>query len=99
MTEETRYPPPSDFAAQARVSREQYEAEYKASRADNEAYWGEQGKCLNWIKPYTKVKNVSWQLPNLSIAWYEDGTLNLAENCIDRHAETHPERHGTDLGA
>ena len=92
MTEETRYPPPSDFAAQARVSREQYEAEYKASRADNEAYWGEQGKCLNWIKPYTKVKNVSWQLPNLSIAWYEDGTLNLAENCIDRHAETHPER-------
>ena len=92
MTDPTRYPPPPDFVARTRITAEQYEAEYKASREDNEAYWREQGKCLNWMRPYTKVKNVSWRLPNVSIAWYEDGTLNLAENCIDRHAETDPER-------
>ena len=92
MTDPTRYPPPPDFVARTRITAEQYEAEYKVSREDNEAYWREQGKCLNWMRPYTKVKNVSWRLPNVSIAWYEDGTLNLAENCIDRHAETDPER-------
>ena len=48
-------------------------------------FWGEQGKRVDWIKPYTKVKNTSYDPHNVSIKWFEDGTLNLAYNCIDRH--------------
>jgi acetyl-CoA synthetase len=58
---------------------------YKASVADPVAFWREQGKRVDWIKPYTKVKNVSYDAKNLFIRWYEDGSLNVAANCIDRH--------------
>jgi acetyl-CoA synthetase len=61
---------------------------YEASMADPDAFWGEHGKRLDWIKPYTKVKNTSFEPGNVSIKWYEDGTLNVAANCIDRHLET-----------
>ncbi|MBF9037660.1 acetate--CoA ligase [Rhodobacterales bacterium LSUCC0387] len=61
---------------------------YKASISDPEAFWGEQGKRLDWIKPYTKVKNTSFAYDNVDIRWYEDGTLNVAANCIDRHLAT-----------
>ncbi|MBB1241672.1 acetyl-coenzyme A synthetase, partial [Klebsiella pneumoniae] len=52
---------------------------------DPEAFWGEHGKILDWIKPYTKVKNTSFDPGHVSIRWFEDGTLNLAANCLDRH--------------
>jgi hypothetical protein len=55
---------------------------------DPEAFWGEHGKRLDWIKPYTKVKNTSFAPDNVSIRWFEDGTLNVAANCIDRHLAT-----------
>ncbi|WP_373281696.1 acetate--CoA ligase, partial [Litoreibacter roseus] len=58
---------------------------YWSSVSDPEAFWGEQGKRLDWITPYTKVKNVSFAPGNVSIKWYEDGTLNVSANCIDRH--------------
>jgi acetyl-CoA synthetase len=61
---------------------------YAASMADPDAFWGEHGQRLDWIKPYTKVKNTSFEPGNVSIKWYEDGTLNVAANCIDRHLET-----------
>ncbi|MGB0352572.1 acetate--CoA ligase [Roseobacter sp. HKCCD5988] len=61
---------------------------YEASISDPEAFWGEQGKRLDWIKPYTKVKNTSFAYDNVDIRWYEDGTLNVAANCIDRHLAT-----------
>ncbi|MWL73327.1 AMP-binding protein, partial [Escherichia coli] len=48
-------------------------------------FWGEQGKILDWMTPYQKVKNTSFAPGNVSIKWYEDGTLNLAANCLDRH--------------
>jgi acetyl-CoA synthetase len=50
-----------------------------------DTFWGEQGNILDWIKPYQKVKNTSFAPGNVSIKWYEDGTLNLAANCLDRH--------------
>ncbi len=70
------------------VNAQQYQDMYAASMADPEAFWGEQGKRLDWIKPYTKVKDVSFAPGNVSIKWYEDGTLNVSANCIDRHLAT-----------
>ncbi len=79
---------PADFAASAHADKAKYQEMYQASVDDNEAFWGEQGKRLDWIKPYTQVKNVNYMIPDVSIKWYEDGTLNVAANCIDRHLET-----------
>ena len=52
---------------------------------DPDGFWGEHGKRIDWIKPFTKVKNTSLRSDNVSIKWFEDGTLNVAHNCIDRH--------------
>jgi acetyl-CoA synthetase len=91
MSEANVYPVPPEFAAKARVNAAKYEEMYAASVADPEAFWREHGKRLDWMRPYKKVKNVNWDIsktgnPNdLSIKWFEDGTLNLSANCIDRH--------------
>jgi acetyl-CoA synthetase len=85
------YPVPPEFAAKAHVDAAKYEAMYAASVADPEAFWREHGKRLRWMKHYTKVKNVNWDIsktndPNdLHVKWFEDGTLNVSANCIDRH--------------
>lgn len=70
------------------INAEQYASMYAASIADPEAFWGEQGKRLDWITPYTQVKDVDFTLGNVKINWYADGALNVAANCIDRHLET-----------
>jgi acetyl-CoA synthetase len=85
---DTTYPPSSDFAANAHVDAAKYEDMYAASIRDPEGFWAEHGKRLDWIKPFSKVKNVNYMYPDVSIKWYEDGTLNVAANCIDRHLET-----------
>ena len=61
---------------------------YAASISDPEAFWGEHGKRLDWIKPYTVVKDVSWETGDLHVKWYSDGVLNVSANCLDRHLET-----------
>jgi acetyl-CoA synthetase len=58
---------------------------YAAAAEDPEAFWGVHGRRLDWIKPYSKVKNVSFHEADFRIRWYEDGVLNVAANCIDRH--------------
>ena len=73
------------MVARAHVDAEGYERMYAASVADPDAFWGEQGKRLDWIKPYTRVKNTSFGYPDVSIKWFEDGKLNVSANCIDRH--------------
>jgi acetyl-CoA synthetase len=78
-------PVPKEWAARAFVDNVKYQDMYKASVADPEAFWREQGKRIDWIKPYTKVKNVSYDAKNLFVKWYEDGALNVSANCIDRH--------------
>ena len=70
------------------VDTAKYDAMYAASIADPEAFWGEHGKRIDCIKPYTKVKDTSFTKDDLHIRWYEDGTLNVAANCIDRHLAT-----------
>ncbi len=87
MTTSLLYPPTADMAANAHVNKERYEAMYAASVADPAAFWGQEGKRLDWIKPYTKVKNTDFTLGNVHIKWFEDGTLNASVNCVDRHLE------------
>ena len=82
------YPVPKDFAAVAKLTPQSYASMYAASIADPESFWGEMGQRLDWMTPYTKVKNVSWDKSNLSVKWYEDGVLNVTSNCLDRHLET-----------
>ncbi len=88
MTEKHVYPVNPEFAKRALVSREQYDAMYRQSVDDPDAFWGEHGKRLSWSKPYTKVKNTSYDQANLSIKWFEDGELNASANCLDRHLDT-----------
>ncbi|SBS26565.1 Acetyl-coenzyme A synthetase [Marinomonas aquimarina] len=69
----------------ANVSQAEFEQRYQESITDPDAFWGKEGLRLAWSKPYTKVKNTSFERGNVSIKWYEDGELNAAYNCIDRH--------------
>ncbi|WP_417733691.1 acetate--CoA ligase [Roseovarius sp.] len=70
------------------IDPEAYGRMYAESVNDPVAFWGEHGKRLDWIKPYTQVKNTSFAYDNVSIKWFEDGTLNVAANCVDRHLAT-----------
>ncbi|GAA3591956.1 acetate--CoA ligase [Gibbsiella greigii] len=79
---------PSAIAARTLLNPEQYQQYYQQSVQDPAAFWREHGKILDWIKPYTKVKNTSFDPGHISIRWFEDGTLNLAANCLDRHLAT-----------
>ncbi len=84
MTEIHVHPVPAEFAKRAYIDKAGYEKMYKASVDDPEAFWGEHGKRIDWIKPYTKVKDVDY-LKKVHIRWFYDGTLNASANCIDRH--------------
>jgi len=85
---ETVYPVPAEWSARAWVDEAKYQEMYKRSIEDPDGFWGEMGKRIDWIKPYTKVKNTSFAPENVSIKWYEDGTLNVCANCVDRHVAT-----------
>ena len=82
------YPPTAQFAKTAHADADVYEKMYADSMADPDAFWGEHGKRIDWIKPYIKVKNASFAPGNVDIKWFEDGTLNVSANCVDRHVET-----------
>jgi acetyl-CoA synthetase len=84
MSDQTEFPVPEDWAKRAWVNAQQYEDAYKLSVSDPEGFWAEQGKRLDWIKPYTKVKDVDYT-GEIRIRWYYDGVLNVSANCIDRH--------------
>jgi len=88
MSEEHVFPVPADIARDALVNNDQYLEMYKRSVEDSEGFWGEQGKRIDWIKPYTKVKDVNFNAPDVHIKWFYDGTLNASANCIDRHLAT-----------
>ena len=82
------YPVPAEFAKTAHVDAAKYAKMYQASIDDPDAFWREHGLRLDWIKPYTKVKNSTYEFGKVDIKWFEDGTLNVAANCVDRHLET-----------
>ncbi len=79
------YPVPADAKARAFVDDAKYQEMYKRSVDDPVGFWAEHGKRIDWIKPFTKVKNTSYDPHNVSIKWFEDGTTNVSMNCIDRH--------------
>jgi acetyl-CoA synthetase len=83
-----RFAPSAAFAAKAHVTADQYQAMYDASIQDPGRFWAEHGKRIDWIKPFTKVKSTSFAPGKIDIKWFEDGTLNVSANCIDRHLET-----------
>ncbi len=88
MSEEKIYPAPSDD--QALMSAADYETLYRRSIDDPEGFWAEQARSrLDWIKPFTKVMDCSFSEQDLHIRWFEDGTLNVSYNCLDRHLEEH----------
>jgi len=82
------YPVPEVSKDRALIDKAQYEKMYAQSVDDNEAFWAEQAKRVDWIKPFTQVKDVSYAKDDLHIRWYHDGTLNVCYNCVDRHLET-----------
>ncbi|MFM7347202.1 MAG: AMP-binding protein, partial [Tagaea sp.] len=78
------FPVPAEFAKKAWVDEAKYKAMYERSVKDPEGFWGEHGKRVDWIKPFTKVKDVSYT-GDVHIKWFYDGTLNVSANCLDRH--------------
>ncbi|SCZ55519.1 acetyl-coenzyme A synthetase [Epibacterium ulvae] len=84
-TPPSTYTPTEDFVQNAHVDAAKYDVLYAASIEDPEGFWREQGKRVDWIKPFTQVKDVSYDFGNVGIKWYADGTLNVAANCVDRH--------------
>src|SRR5258706_4678860 len=76
---------PDAWRERAFIDRDKYESMYAESLRDPDTFWREQARRVDWVKPFTKVKNVSWDPDNLHIRWFEDGSLNVSANCIDRH--------------
>jgi acetyl-CoA synthetase len=88
MSNTPTFPVPPDWAARAHADDVRYRAMHASALADPEAFWGVHGQRLDWIKPYTKVKDTSFNEADFRIRWYEDGVLNASVNCLDRHLET-----------
>ena len=88
MTQDRLFAPSDNAVANALIDDRGYQDMYAASVADPDAFWAEHGKRIDWIKPYSKVSDVSYDAADLHISWYADGTLNAAANCLDRHLET-----------
>ncbi|MFZ0401664.1 MAG: acetate--CoA ligase [Pseudolabrys sp.] len=84
MSEKT-YDVPADWQKRAYADDAKYKEMYARSVKDPNAFWAEQAKRIDWIKPFSKVKNTSYDPHNVSIKWFEDGTLNICHNCVDRH--------------
>jgi acetyl-CoA synthetase len=87
MSEHQTFPVPDAWSEKAWADNAKYQDMYKQSIADPDAFWGEQGKRIDWIKPYTQVKDVDYT-GDVNIKWYADGTLNASANCLDRHLAT-----------
>ncbi len=88
MTESRRFDVSAAWAEKAWCDSDSYRRMYEQSVADPTGFWREHGKRLTWIKPYTKVKNTTFGPGQVSIKWFEDGTLNASVNCLDRHLAT-----------
>jgi len=79
------YPVPDDWKSAARIDEEAYRTLYEESVKDPDGFWARQAERIEWIAPFTEVKHTSFDTHNVSIRWFEEGTTNVAMNCIDRH--------------
>ena len=90
MTDNSLIPVPADFAREGTIDADGYARMYRQSIEEPDAFWAAQGKAIDWIKPFSKVKNVNFS-GDVSIRWFEDGELNVSANCVDRHAASQPD--------
>src|SRR5436305_1130561 len=88
MSDQELYPVPAAWAEAAKVNRAQYDAMYRASVTDSDAFWLEQAKRLDWMKAPTAAGDWSFDEGDFRIQWFKDGVLNVAANCLDRHLAT-----------
>jgi len=86
-TTENVYDVPGEWKSRAWLDEAKYREWYERSMRDPDGFWGEHGKRIDWFKPFTRVKNTSFGPGDVSIRWFEDGTTNVAHNCLDRHLE------------
>jgi len=84
MTSHKLHKVPADFAARTRITRDQYRDLYAESVRDPEGFWGRMGQRIDWIRPYGRVKDVSFDVNDFHIRWFAGGQLNVAANCLDR---------------
>src|ERR1700760_1788809 len=87
MSDNLVFPPSEAAKARTLTTKAQYDELYARSLADPNAFWAAEAKRLDWFKFPTKIKNTSYEYPNISIKWFEDGELNVSYNCLDRHLE------------
>ncbi len=89
MSLESQYPVPDHYAPHSLTTDEQYLELYERSIEDNEGFWSEQAQRIDWMKPFSQVKDVSFGREDLHIKWFQGGTLNVSANCLDRHLDAH----------
>ncbi|HAL84902.1 MAG TPA: acetate--CoA ligase [Rhodobiaceae bacterium] len=87
MSDDLVFEVPEKVKAETLVDEAKYHEMYAESLRDPNAFWGEHGQRIDWMRPYTKVKDTLYSKENVSIKWYEDGTLNACVNCVDRHLD------------
>jgi acetyl-CoA synthetase len=93
MSETKIYPPPPAFAARALIDASTYASMYRESVTNTEAFWARQAReRLTWVKPFTQVKDTSFDPKDLHVRWFADGELNVSVNCLDRHLAKRPEQ-------
>ncbi|RPI60952.1 MAG: acetate--CoA ligase, partial [Lysobacterales bacterium] len=93
MSETKIYPPPPGFAARALIDASTYASMYRESVTSTEAFWAKQAReRLTWTKPFTSVKDTSFDAKDLHVRWFADGELNVSVNCLDRHLAKRPEQ-------
>ncbi|MEO0997347.1 MAG: AMP-binding protein [Pseudomonadota bacterium] len=86
------YPVNDYFSDNGLIDKAGYADMYRRSVEDNENFWAEQAACIDWLKPFTKIKDVSYDRDDLHIRWFEDGELNVCHNCVDRHLDERAEQ-------
>src|SRR5690349_6615816 len=85
MSEAVVHPVPEEWADKALIDADGYALKYQASLADPDGFWRGEAQRIDWIRPFTQVKDTSFDEADFRIRWFADGTLNLAANCLDRH--------------
>ena len=81
-----------EWVEHAKVNEEKYSSMYDNSLQNNDGFWADQAQRIDWIKEFTKIKDIKYSKDDVSIKWFEDGNLNVSYNCIDRHAENNPDK-------
>ena len=92
------YKVPAALAKRAWIDADRYAGFYRQSIDDSEGFWAGQADRIDWIKPFSKIRDVSFAKDDVHIRWYYDGTLNVCYNCVDRHLEETGRRRCHHLG-